>query len=147
MIAAALAAVESEPAPRVRLARAAATQMHDGSEILLLLRRRVADAVAPQDVGHRTVQQRRGHFHRVARYHARVGRVEPARPRVVPGAVLDHDVVVDAVASGFGEGAVGDLKHADSARGRPVQFEWVPTEPPPPISACHWVATALHLGQ
>ena len=49
--------------------------------------------------------------------------------------------------SGFLEDAVGDLKHADGARGRSVHFEWVPTEPPPPIGTCHWVAAALHLGQ
>ena len=147
VVAASLAASEPEPAARVCVAGPAPAQVDDRREVLPLLQRGGGDAVAPEGARDRAIQQRCGHFHRVSGHHARVERVEPARPRVVPRAVLDHDVVMDAVASGFGEGAVGDLKHADGARGRPVHLEWVPAESPPPIGPCHRVAAALHLGQ
>ena len=147
VIAASLAASEPKPAARVCVAGAASAQVDNCREVLTLLQRGSGNAVISESARDRAIQQRCGHFHRVPGHHARVEPVEPARPRVVPGAVLDHDVVMDAVAPGFREGAVGDLKHADGARGRPVHFEWVPTEPPPPIGACHWVAAALHLGQ
>jgi hypothetical protein len=54
---------------------------------------------------------------------------------------------MDAVASGFRECAVGDLKHADRARGRPVHLEGIPAEPPPPIGPRQRLAAALYPGQ
>ena len=53
-------------------------------------------------------------------HHTRVERVEPARVRVVPGPVLDDDVIVDAIAPGLCERSIGELKHPDGARGRSV---------------------------
>src|SRR4051812_6825245 len=78
-------------------------------------------------------------------YHACVERVEPARVRVVPRPVLEGDVIVDAVAPGLCECAIGELKYPDGARRRSVYVERVPAESPAPVRPCHGVTAALRL--
>src|SRR3954470_15043602 len=107
--------------------------MDDGGEVLTVRQRRGGEVMTLERSRHRAIEEGRGHLHRIAGHHARVQRVEPTRSQVAPGAILDHDVVMDAVALCFGERSVGDLKHPDRARRRPVYFEWVPAESPSPV--------------
>src|SRR5262249_14397751 len=67
--------------------------------------------------------------------------------RIVPGTVLDYDVLMDAVVPRFSERPVGDLKHADGARRGSVHLEWIPTESPTPVSSGHRIAAAFDLGE
>src|SRR6187200_3379165 len=98
VVAAALAADEPESAACVSLCGAGAAQVDDGREVLLLLQRSAAGAGPAENPCDRAVQQRGGHLHRMARHHAGIESVEPARLQVVPRSVLDDDMVVDAVA-------------------------------------------------
>jgi len=91
------------------------------------------------------IEERRCHLHRIARHDAVVERVEPARSRIVPGTVFDDDVLVDAVVPRFGKRRVGDLKHSDSARSRPVPLEGITAPVPGPALPRHRVARALDL--
>ena len=67
--------------------------------------------------------------------------------RSFQGPSSHHHVVVDAVALGFLERGIGDLVHADGARGRLVELERIPRQPPPPVRPRHRVAGALDLRQ
>jgi hypothetical protein len=147
VVTASLAAAESEAAARVGVAGTFAAQVDDRGQVLPLLQRRRFPAVAGEDPRDAAIEQRGRHLHRVAGDHPRVERVEPARVHVVPGTVLDDHLVVDAIAPGRGERAIGDLEHPDRARRRPVQLERVPAETPPPVGPGDGVAAALHLGQ
>src|SRR5258708_36309821 len=100
--------------------------MDERREIVALLRRGGGDAAALEDVGDGAVERRGGELDGVARHDARVERVEPARAPIVPRAVLDDAMIVDAVAPRLGEGAVSHLVHAGPARGRPGALEPVP---------------------
>ena len=146
VVAASLAARESEAGARSRRRRRRRTggRSPRGPAAVAATR---PPAVARNDARDVTIQQRGGHLHRMTGHHAGVERVEPARVQVVPGAVLDDDVVVDAIAPGLCERSIGDLEHPDGARRRPVPLERVPAEAPPPVGPCYRVAAALDLGQ
>src|SRR5262245_20579836 len=107
VITAYLPASQLEAAPRVNIACSRAAQVNDRGEILLLLEGRGRDLVARQRIRDAAVEERRSHFDGVARHDTGVEGVEPARSEVVPRAVFDHGVVVDAVAPGLPESAVG----------------------------------------
>ena len=55
-------------------------------------------------------------------------------------------MVAYAIVARLGEGCVGHLIHADAARGRLVDREGVPGQPPPPIGVRDRIAGALDLG-
>src|SRR5262245_49115662 len=90
VVTAALARRQVEAAPGERLRRAGTTQMNDGREVLLLLRRRLGVGGPGKDRRHVAVQVHGGELDGVARQHARVETVEPA-------AVLDDGVATDAI--------------------------------------------------
>src|SRR5262245_62306620 len=131
MVAAPLAGREAKAPARVGVARTGAAQVDHRGEILLLLERGVGNPLATERARNAAVQERGRQLDRVTGYDARVETVEPARSHVMPGAHLDHHVVVDAVALGLLERRVGDLVHADRARRRPVHRTrvpgWIPT--------------------
>src|ERR1700726_1743397 len=56
-------------------------------------------------------------------------------------------MIADAIVSRLGKGRVGHLVHANAARGRLVDREGVPGQPPPPIGARDRIAGALDLRQ
>src|SRR5206468_11327249 len=116
VVAAALAGAQPEAPRRIGVASPRSAQVDDGGQILLSLRRGRDDTAAPDRARDLAIQQGRGHLDGVARHDPTVEGVEPARRRIEPGALLDHDVVVDAVAPRLAEGRVGDLVHADRAR-------------------------------
>src|SRR5207247_5914052 len=88
VVAAPLAGGQPEAAPRVGVARPGAAEMDDGGQILLLAERGRGDPQAPERTGDAPVQQGGRQLDGVARHDARVGAVEPARPEVVPRALL-----------------------------------------------------------
>ena len=94
-----------------------------------------------------SVEQGRGQLDRMARHDAAVETVEPARFHVLPGAILDHHVIVDAVALCLAERPVGDLVHADRARRRLVERKGIPRPLPPPVCPRHRVPSPLDLRQ
>ena len=147
VVAASLAGSESEAPARVSVTGAVSAQMDDRCEVLPLLQRSCRNAVAGEGARDRAIQQRGGHLHSMSGHHTSVERVEPTRLRVIPGAVLDDDVIGDAIAAGLGERAIGDLKIPTALEAGPYSFERIPAEPPPPIRPCDRVAAALHLGQ
>jgi hypothetical protein len=93
VVAASLAASESEAPARVSVTGAVSAQVDDRREVLPLLQRGGRNAVAGEDARDRAIQQRGGHLHSMSGHHTCVERVEPARVRVVPGpwAVLKRD--------------------------------------------------------
>src|SRR5262249_14376454 len=98
---------QSEPAPRVAVARSAGAEVDDGRQILLLRQRGGADLPArecPRDVA---VQHRRGQLDGVTGDYPTVDPVEPARMHVVPGALFHHHVVVNAKAPRLAKRRVG----------------------------------------
>src|ERR1700732_2587986 len=56
-------------------------------------------------------------------------------------------MIADAIGSRLGEGCVGHLEHANAARGRLVDREGVPGQPPLPIGARDRIAGGLDLRQ
>src|SRR2546428_311414 len=109
-----------------RAARPSSTEVDDGGEILLLLERGGGDPLATHRRRNTAIQESGGHLDGVARHDAGVDTVEPARSPLVPGAILDDHVVVDAVALGLTERRVGDLVHSDRAPGRPGHLQQIP---------------------
>ena len=77
----------------------------------------------------------------MARHDARVEAVEPTGVQIVPGAVFDHHMVVDAVALRLLKRPVGDLVHADRARRRLIPLQGIPRRTPPPVGPRHGVAS------
>src|SRR5262245_1045700 len=100
-----------EAAPRIGVARGRPAQVDEGGHVLLLLERSAEDAPPRQRPLDLAIEIGRGHFDGVAGDGAGVQAVEPARAPVVPGAVLDHDMVVDAVALRVTERRIRDLVH------------------------------------
>ncbi len=145
MIAAALPLRRPEAAPRIGVARGRAAQVNHRGEIALLLQRGGSELAAPEDLGDAPVKVGRGHLDGVARHHAQVQAIEPARAPVVPRPVLDHRVVANAIALRLAKSAVGNLVHAHRAGGRPVDLEGLVRQAPTPGSAGHRVAGALEL--
>ena len=66
------------------------------------------------------------HLDRVAGDISAIETVEPARIRIVPGALGQDLMVANAIFSRLGERSVGKLKHPDRGRRRPVDFPRVP---------------------
>src|SRR4029453_8370751 len=146
MVAASLAGGQPEPAPRVRGARPFPAEMDQGGQVLLLLEGHRGEPLAGQHARHLAIQQRRGELHGVARYHPRIELIEPARVDIVPGAGLDPHVTVDAEPPRLREGRVRELEHADRARRRLIEREWIPGELPAPVRPRYRIAGALDLG-
>jgi len=140
LIAAALTGDRMEAAVRERLGRACAAKMDCRGKLPLLLRagRRLS----------RARENRRDFL--VQKYCRKLDCTARWDPRIEPdqrAAVLEDDMIADAIVSRLGEGCVGHLKHADAARGRLVDREGVPGQPPPPIGARDRIAGGLDLRQ
>src|SRR5919107_1193842 len=83
----------------------------------------------------------------MARHGAAIKAVEPAGVDVMPGSIGDDLMIADTVLARFCERAVGDLKHADGARGRTINLKRIPGPAPAPIGASNRIAAAFHLSQ
>src|SRR5882672_12707704 len=101
--------------------------------------------MALQRARHAAIEIGRREFHRMRRDYPRVETIEPARIPVIPRAVLDNDMIVDAIASRLGERAVGDLVHPHGARRGTVYLEGPGVEGPAPVGAHHRIAGTLDL--
>src|SRR3990167_3999903 len=102
------------------------TEVNQGREILLLPERDPAAQPGADRLGDGAIERGRGHFDGMARQDARVEAVEPTGIQVVPGAVLDHHMVVDTITRRLAKGPVRDLIHPNRARRRLVPLEWIP---------------------
>lgn len=148
MVAAPLVAGQPELACDIGAAGPGPTEVNHGSQILPPLEGDHADPSRPQRLGNAAIQKRRGQLNGMARQDARVEAVEPAGLQVVPWAVLNHHMVVDAILSRLLEGPVGDLVHANRARRRLVPLQGIPgCELPSPVRPCHRISSALNLRQ
>src|SRR5262249_12901538 len=103
-------------------------EMDQRRQVLLLLLRRRCVSITRQNVPDVHVQVGGGQLYRMAWYHAKVETVEPTGMPVVPGAIGNGHMVVNAIVPGLLERPMGELVHADGARGGPVDLEW----PQPP---------------
>src|SRR5882762_5939296 len=121
--------------------------MDDRSQVLLLLKRGAGDPLGAERAGDAAIQKRRGQLDRVAGHYARVEGIEPARSHRVPRSLLDHGMIVDAIALRFAERSIGNLVHADRARCRAVQLERIPGQLPAPGRAGYRIACAFDLGE
>jgi len=65
----------------------------------------------------------------------------------MPGTVGEDPMFPDAILPRLGERAVGDLKHAERARGRAIDFKKTPRPLPAPIGSGDRIAVALDLSQ
>src|ERR1700682_6031517 len=93
------------------------------------------------------IKIRSGEFNRVARNHAKIKTVEPARLPVVPSTGLRHRVIEDAVIPRFRKGSIRHLIHADRTRCRPIDFERPHSPRPPPVGSRHGIARPLLLSE
>jgi len=101
-------------------------QVNHSSEFLLLRRAGLCCAASSQSIDHALVQVRRGHFGRMARQSSGIEAIEPAGTRIVPRTFSPDGVIPNAIFPRLCERTVGDLKHADRARGRTVDFKQAP---------------------
>ena len=147
MVAAPLMVGQSETACHIGTAHRGATEVDHGGQILFLLERDPADLSRPHGARDTSIEQRRGQLNGMARHDAAVQAVEPAGIRVAPGALLDHLMIMDAVARGFLESPVRNLVHADRARRRSIEFQGIPGQMPLPVGPCHRVSATLDLSQ
>ena len=65
----------------------------------------------------------------------------------MPGTVGEHPMFPDAILPRLGERAVGDLKHAERARGRTIDLKKAPRPLPAPFGSGDRIAVALDLSQ
>ena len=147
VVAAPLVAGESEAMCCIGVACCSSTEMDHGGQILLLLQRRRGKPPVCQRARDVSVEQGRGQLDRMARHDTAVETVEPARFQILPGAILNHHVIVDAVTLRLEERSVGDLVHADRARCRLVQPQGIPRQTPSPVRPRHRVAPTFNLGK
>ena len=147
MLAAALPGADAKPAPRVKIRSPRTAQVHDGSQMLHLGGARGAVRERRENPRDLQFQISRRQFHRVSRQDAQVQAVEPAGVPVVPGALARQPVIVDAVVTRLGESRVGDLVHADGARGGPIEIEEPRGRSPVPVGAHQGIAGTLYLRQ
>jgi len=147
LVAAALVGGQAESPRGKGLAGPDPAQVNHGSQIPLLRERGGADPLPLQRPLDVAIQERRGHLRGVTGHDAEVQAVEPARLRVVPWAVFDGDVVVNAIAPRLAEGPVRDLEHADRTRRRPVHVEGILRQAPAPVGPRDWIAGAFGLRQ
>ena len=136
-----------ESACGIGAAGSRSTEVNHGGQILLPLERDLADPLRSQRLGDLAIEQRRSQLDGMARQDPGVETVEPARFPIVPRAVLDHHVVVNAIALRLAEGPVGNLVHANRARGRLEQLQGIPRQLPAPVGPCHGIPPALDLRQ
>src|SRR5262247_4684066 len=121
--------------------------MYDGGQLLLLCEGSLCSAVSGECIDNAAVKVRGSHFDRVTWQGSRVKSVEPTGMQVIPGTV-GHDLMsADAILPGLGERAVGDLKHAECARGGTIDFKRMPGPLPAPIRESDRVAATLNLRQ
>ena len=147
MVAAALAGGQTEAVRRIGVPLPRPAQEDHGGQILLPLGRGGGDPMTPDGARDTAIQKGRRHLDGVTRHDTAVEDIEPARRRVEPRAVLDHHVVVDAVALRFAESRIGDLVHADRAGRRLVHLERIPRQTPAPVRPRHGVARPFDLGE
>ncbi len=98
MVAAALVAGQPEFACGIGAAGSGSTEMNHGGQILLSPERHLAHSLRSYDLHNLPIEQRCRQLDGMARQDAGIETVEPAGLQVVPRAVLDYDVVVDAIA-------------------------------------------------
>ena len=122
-------------------------QVNHGGQSLLLRQAGLRGATSGQRIDYALVQIRGGQFGGVARQSSRVEAVEPAGTEIVPRAIVDDLMIPDAILARLGKGAVGDLKHAEGAGGRTIDFERIPGPAPTPIGAGDRIAAAFDLRQ
>ncbi|ULA61859.1 MAG: hypothetical protein LZF60_380071 [Nitrospira sp.] len=108
------------------VARSCPAKVDQSGEVLFLLSGDSGISPGADCRGDLTVEQRGSQFDGMARNNARVETVEPAGMNLVPRAVLDHHMVVDAVAFCLSKCAIGQLEHPDCAGSWPVPVEGVP---------------------
>jgi len=121
--------------------------MDQGGEILLPLQRRRRKSPVRERGCYLSIEQGGSQFDRVTWQDARVEAVEPTRVQVVPGAILDDHMIVNAIALPLLKGSIGDLVHTDRTRCRLVQLQGIPRQTPPPVGPRHRITAALDLSQ
>src|SRR5687767_14261831 len=122
-------------------------QMNHRSQFLLLRQANLGRATSSQNIDHALVQIRSGHFGRMARQIARIEAIEPAGSQIGPRTGRQNRVIPDAILPGLGERSVGDLKHANRARRRTIDFKRAPRPLPAPVRARDGISVALDLSQ
>lgn len=110
VVAAPLVDTETIVAPYIVTTESGATEMDHSGEILFLFGSGWLVSDGPVHV---SVEVHSGQLNRMARDYSCVKTVEPAGLKVIPWAIFDDLVIVDAVALAFLKGAIRDLKHAD----------------------------------
>ncbi len=78
---------------------------------------------------------------------SRIQAIEPTGIRILPGVFGGNFMIVDAILSRLGEGSVGELKHAERARGWTIDFKRMPRPLPAPVRARNGIAVAFDLRQ
>jgi len=105
------------------LASLQSAQVNHGCQILLLRQVGLRFATSGQSFDHAPVQIRGGHLDRMARQCSSIGGIEPAGMRIVPRTFGENRMIADAILSRHSESSIGDLKHAERARGRTIDFK------------------------
>src|SRR5574341_940026 len=129
------------------LASLRAAQVNYRSEFLHLRQANLNLATRSQSIDHALVQVCGGHFDRMARQNSNIQTVEPTGTRIMPRAFTGDHVIPDAILTRGGECSVSDLKHAQRARCRPVNFKKTPRPLPAPVGTRHRISVALNLSQ
>src|SRR5450631_3431179 len=145
MISASLTRRQLEAAPDVGIARTCAAEMDHCGQLLLMFERREIQVMALQSACDGAIEIRRRELHRMGRDHPCVQAIEPARIPIAPRAIFGNGMIVDAIASGLGKGAIGDLVHADCARRGAEYVERLGIKGPSPVSAHHRIAGTFDL--
>ena len=122
-------------------------QVNHGRQILLLRQADLRRATTSQSIDHALVEVRAGHFDRMARQRSSIEAIEPAGTQIMPRTFGHNRMIPDAILPGLRESSVGDLKHAERARGRTIDFKRVPRPLPAPVGAGDGIAVALDLSQ
>ena len=121
--------------------------MNHGSQFLFLSRAGFKCAASRQSIDHALVQIGGGQFDRMARQGSSIEAIKPTGSRIV-SRILGRDfVIADAIPARLGESSVGQLKHAEGARGRPIDLQRIPRPLPTPVGARNGIAVALDLRQ
>src|SRR5262245_20286851 len=121
--------------------------MYDGGQLLLLCEGSLCSALSGERIDDTAVEVRGSHFDRMTWQGSRVKTVEPSRTQIVPRTVGYYCMPPDAILPGLGERAVGDLKHAEGARGGTIDFKRMPGPLPAPVRERDRVPAALDLRQ
>ena len=103
-----------------------AAQVNYGSQFLLLRPADFDRATSSQNIDHALVQIRGGHFDRMTRQRSSIEGIEPAGTEIVPRTLGHNGMITDAILARLSESSIGELKHAERARRRTIDFERVP---------------------